>query len=846
VRLTIERIRTLVLICGVLLVVALGAFLFVGRLRNSLSRRDIPKRLGIDIEQEANGVTYTQAHGGHTLFKIHASKVVQLKNDQAQLHDVQIELYGTDSDRVDRIQGDEFEYDQKDGTATAAGPVEMTLTRPRRAAAQPATLPANGGVQPAKNNAAPGTQPSPDQINVKTSGITFDQKSGLVTTAQRVDFSVGRGSGNSMGAMYDSDQGFLVLEHAVELTSQRGEGGGLVVIHADRAAFARDSNLCNLREASADFRGDHATAGQAQILFRDDGSAVRLEATEGFTLATPAGGHLAAPTGAMDFDEHNQPRHGHLEGGVTMDSVSGARTVHGVSPTMELEFTPQGALRHAHLERGVEMRSEQTIPPAASGQTEDTHESRTWRSPVADIEFRAVQGGAGQSRRGEGKVEPATIHGFGGVEITGTSQRGNGAAAHSRLSAGEVDGDFTSGSVLTHMTGVGAASLEQMAGTGATQKAAGDRIEAQFAPPSAKSGAANGGAGASQVQSAVLTGHVVLTQTPAPGARAASPIEAWAGKAVYEDAGEWLHLTVSPRIAGDQSQVTADKIDISRQSNEAFAHGNVKATYVDSANQVAGSGNAAEASLGGHGPAHIVASDAEMNQSTGIATFRGHARLWQLANSISAPVIVLDHQRQMLTAQTTSASDPVTAVLLSSGSPAPSAGNQPGQAGNGTAGAQRATPSVIRVRGGTFTYWDAEHRGEMRSGVLGKVVAETGTATSTSNQVELLLMPGEVGQAPGQSGQAQGALGQARVDRMTASGHVVLTSQGRVGTGEALVYTGATGDYLLTGSASTPPKMTDPQRGTVTGEALIFHSRDDSVSIEGGAQETETQTTAPK
>jgi hypothetical protein len=40
--------------------------------------------------------------------------------------------------------------------------------------------------------------------------------------------------------------------------------------------------------------------------------------------------------------------------------------------------------------------------------------------------------------------------------------------------------------------------------------------------------------------------------------------------------------------------------------------------------------------------------------------------------------------------------------------------------------------------------------------------------------------------------------------------------------------------------------MTDPQRGTVTGAALIFHSRDDSVSIEGGAQETETETTAPK
>jgi hypothetical protein len=40
--------------------------------------------------------------------------------------------------------------------------------------------------------------------------------------------------------------------------------------------------------------------------------------------------------------------------------------------------------------------------------------------------------------------------------------------------------------------------------------------------------------------------------------------------------------------------------------------------------------------------------------------------------------------------------------------------------------------------------------------------------------------------------------------------------------------------------------MSDPERGTATGGALIFNSRDDSVSIEGGGHETETQTTAPK
>jgi lipopolysaccharide export system protein LptA len=83
---------------------------------------------------------------------------------------------------------------------------------------------------------------------------------------------------------------------------------------------------------------------------------------------------------------------------------------------------------------------------------------------------------------------------------------------------------------------------------------------------------------------------------------------------------------------------------------------------------------------------------------------------------------------------------------------------------------------------------------------------------------------------------------------MTARGQVVLTSEGRRGTGEQLVYTGATNEYVLTGTATAPPKMSDPARGTVSGEALIFHGRDDSVSVEsgGGGRKTTTETTAPR
>jgi lipopolysaccharide export system protein LptA len=144
---------------------------------------------------------------------------------------------------------------------------------------------------------------------------------------------------------------------------------------------------------------------------------------------------------------------------------------------------------------------------------------------------------------------------------------------------------------------------------------------------------------------------------------------------------------------------------------------------------------------------------------------------------------------------------------------------------------------VIRVRGGDLKYSEAERKAVMRGGA-GGVVAEAGSATSTSNQLELLLLP------PGNHAARDG--GAAQVDRLTASGHVVVSAGGRRGTGERLVYSSQTDEYVLTGTAADPPKMTDAARGTVTGDSLIFNSRDDSVSIEGGGRKTTTVTTAPK
>ena len=836
-RLTIERMRALVIAAGVLLIAALGVFLTIGKLRHSFKLRDLPQKLGLDIQQEANGWTYSHALGAHEHYKIHASKEVVYKDNRAELHGVLIELYSDDGKSVDRIVGDEFTYDKKAGTATAVGPVDITLMRPDPQQAEDVKEATPKDKKLAKNLApvtAAHAGPN-NEIHVKTSGLSFNQNTGVATTAERVDFSTAQAGGSSIGATYDSQQGILVLDRNVELAARRN--GEPVAIHAAHLEFTRDTQICRLHTAIADYRGGQASAAEVRVQFRDDGTAEHLDALGGFNATTATGGHLQAPKASMDLDEKNQPRHGRLEGGVVMDSVKGARTVHGTSPTAEIAFTPQGELRQAHLERGVTMQSDGTTQQMVNGRQVNTRVSRTWRSPVADMEFRDA---------GKGQVEPATILGFGGVTVDSATQRGESRPQPSKMTADEVNGEFGTDSELKSITGTGHASMEQTSANGAWQQASGDRLEAQLendreqgnegkreqGNKEAREQDTKVAAGADEVQSAMLDGHVVLLQRPAPkpGAKPQPEMRATSGHATFEGDGQWLHLTVKPGVVDGGMELTAGKIDVSQASGEAFAHGNVKATWTN----IKSAGNQAlqkSVALGGQDPAHAIADEAHLHQSSGVVEFDGNARLWQDANSVEGPVIVLDRDKRTLTARNVGAAAAVKVVLLNAGNTAESKTRGGAQERSN----KPAGPSVIRVTGGDLVYSDIERRARMNAGQLGVVTAETGTAVTTSDKVELQLAP-----AAGQS------KGQSQVESMTASGNVVVTSQGRRGTGEKLEYTGATGNYVLTGTPAALPRMSDPERGSATGEALIFNSRDDSVSIEGGGHETETQTTAPK
>ena len=143
----------------------------------------------------------------------------------------------------------------------------MVLTRPpgtaataRRTAAK--SRPAMARISPHVRRISRGRQ-----IHVKTSGVTFDRNTGVVTTEQRGEFRMTQGSGSAMGATYDSQSGHLTLDASGGTDDARG--GDAVQIHAQHAEFDRGAQLLLAARGDGGLSRRAGDAAQATILFRD-------------------------------------------------------------------------------------------------------------------------------------------------------------------------------------------------------------------------------------------------------------------------------------------------------------------------------------------------------------------------------------------------------------------------------------------------------------------------------------------------------------------------------------------------------------------------------------------------
>lgn len=841
-RLTIQGLRRWLAGAVVLLLTVVAGFFFYGRYRLRKIEKDLPARLGINIQQTATGWTYSQSSGGHTLFTMKASKESQLKSGHVLLHDVDITMYGPPgSGRQDRIFGSDFDYDSNSGLAVSQGEVNIELA----GISQPSS--------PSDSNT----------IRVRTSGLTFAQKTGIANTAQEVEFQLLRAAGSSVGANYDSKTGVLVLDSQVKITTS--SNGKSAVVQAEHARMLRESMQAFLTGASLEYETEDGSADAATVYFRKDGTAERIDAQGHVRMKTDTGATMQSATAQIAMDAKSQPTQAELGGGVTFASARGNDRMHGSSGEGTLHFAttaagPDGrtttALRHAQFRRDVDFTD------AIAGLAKDPrgHAEKRVQGQTVDVDFAPPQP--------NGQLEARNATAVGNPVVTMRQMPSNAAPTLTRISGDQLVATLGPGNALRTLDGKGHTQVVDEGADGAHDSSQGDVLHAIFTqePAAEKPGAAHSrSAGSSAarktpgkrseseprmqtaIDTAVQDGHVQLAETPAshpvppaaaasenkPAAAAPPPtLTGWADHAEYHASDEVLHMTGNPRISdGDAMQVAADAIDYHRDSQDAAAEGNVKATYTQQA-KAPGHSTGAPPTMGGSGPVHVIADRAEMHHATNVNDFYGTvrqpARMWQDADSLTAPVIAIDRNKNLLRAwgEKTATVPEVHANFTS-------------------AFGAKHQQSVARVTSDTLDYSDPARKADFR----GNVSMEQAKDAMYADDALVFLKPAAAGKksaAAGPAAPAASAGQTSQVDHVVATGHVVFTEPGRRGDGEKMVYTADDGRYVLTGTPQTPPRLTDREHGTTTGAALLFNSQDDSVEVSGGKSSAVTDTRAPK
>jgi len=255
-------------------------------------------------------------------------------------------------------------------------------------------------------------------------------------------------------------------------------------------------------------------------------------------------------------------------------------------------------------------------------------------------------------------------------------------------------------------------------------------------------------------------------------------------------------LTGSPRVVDAGMETTARNVRLNRASGEAYAEGNVKTTYSDLKPQPSG------ALLASSDPIHVTAQSMIAQSNPQTATYKGNARLWQNANVVDAPTIDFQKDQRTVVAN----SDPahkVSTTLI------------------GTDKRGKATP--VKVTAARLTYRDSERKAHYEGGVT----VRSTDLTITASQMDVFLVP--AGGAPA----APQANAPAKLEKIVASGSVLITEPNRRATGDQLTYIASDDKFVLTGG---PPSIFDAEHGKITGVSLTLFRHDDRVVVEGDSR----------
>ncbi|HYP06025.1 MAG TPA: LPS export ABC transporter periplasmic protein LptC [Bryobacteraceae bacterium] len=216
-----RRTRRLILLVIVVILAVVG---YVYNARKTAQARNTPSKpasLPDGVGSRANqGWTHSEVRNGIPAYEVKADNYrLSADGSHAELGGVVLRLFTKDGKNFDEVKSAKADYDTNNGLLVSEGEVEITR-----------------GVQTV---AVEESKQSGKLMVIKTSGVSYESKSGKVWTEKPASFRFDRGEGQSTGAEYDPNARELHMRKNVQLKwfdsakPMEIEAGALVYKEAD-------------------------------------------------------------------------------------------------------------------------------------------------------------------------------------------------------------------------------------------------------------------------------------------------------------------------------------------------------------------------------------------------------------------------------------------------------------------------------------------------------------------------------------------------------------------------------------------------------------------------------------
>jgi lipopolysaccharide export system protein LptA len=746
-----------------------GVYLKRGWARH-IERKNAPPSAPVDVERQSSHLTFSKGEGVRKIFTVEASKSTDFKGANASdLEGVKITIFGKDGARHDTMDTHTCRYTKDSGDMSCSGEVEIIL------------------MSADEWNAAGGKPGSPGTMKIETRGVSFNRTSGEATTDQSVQFSFANGSGQAIGAVYNSEEGALRLQRDVHLKlDQPAAVSAKKTINANSAAQSKQDPV-EVTGTRMDFSRNNGTiylSGPAQakthterllaaaFLLELDANfhAKRLIAQSRgqdqlaeFSAAKGAGKQkLSAQEISATFAPQGWVTHAEATGQVHGESANGAarQTLQAQSASMEM-VPGQNAPKLMVAKGGVDARTSTGAKRSASGEAADTRKLTTEELRLTFLEKRLEK----SDTKGT-KLASADTAGTGRIEWNEAATAST-RPSQTILQANRLGMVFDADGKASRLDAKGNNGFVQLQEQGGWS-----RME--------------------------LSEDVKLNE----GTRAAR-----ADHAVFERSEQTATLT-GHATARDATNLTSAQ----------------KLTFCQATGDVQGEGGVRSSDLSARGgaihlapvAANVSADHLSGNSKSGRALYTGHARLWQGDSVLEAESIeLLKNQRMMNAVGNVRAVFPQAPGTL---------------AASKTNSAAPKPPVLWHAQSAKLTYWDQENRARLEQ----SVVVQSPEEKISSAAMDLYFTRATAGANGGASAStgSNGSVslaGAQQISHAVAAGGVTVQQGERRATADHGEYTAADGKFVMSGGT---PTIFDAASGTTTGRQLTFFLADATIIVD--------------